>query len=370
MYLGPWLRRAVVTSAALLCAVPAPGRTQTVTVEPLSPTVQAGPRQGGEADERRPSRPPDAKTRSDGVAACEMPRTFDAAEVVLLSSYQTDALSSVTIGSQDNHVFAGRVVIEPGNGPLYVVIASYSPTIWQFSGAVDRIERAVLTSATTGPNSEDAEQPSLVGAIGLPRDRITFLSRSDCLTSFTEAPSSGSLQSAATVSSAVGKSPQVIATTYSVGSYGIPSGKVDSKSDQQPLILQKFLGRLLIARDVGKLPGGVALGSARDEMERFFPGGVIQMDPSAIVASAPAASYEVLPSRAGLVQLLEKGLLVENRPNDFTVRGKIRFPAGLYGALTATFRVAKGAPYPDGDPGHSCVIVEETGERGANCRQR
>ncbi|UVO27376.1 hypothetical protein [Bradyrhizobium arachidis] len=299
-----------------------------------------------------------------------MPKASDVAEVALLGSYQTDALSGVTIGSQDNHIFAGRVVVEPGSNPLYVVITSHGPAIWQFSGAVDRIERVVLASATTGPNSEDAEQPPLVGATGVSRDRITFLARSDCLTYFTEAPSSGSLQSAATVRNATGKLPQSVATMYSVGSYSIPSGKTDSKSNQQSLLQQKFLGRLTILRDPGKVTNWATLGSARDEMERFFPGGVIEMDASTVVASAPAAKYEVLPSRAGLVQLLEKGLLTETRPEDFNVLGKIRFPAGLYSALNATFRVAKGVPYPDGDPGDSCVIVEETGERGPNCRQR
>jgi hypothetical protein len=46
-------------------------------------------------------------------------------------------------------------------------------------------------------------------------------------------------------------------------------------------------------------------------------------------------------------------------------------PAGLSGALSVTFLIMKGTPYPDGDPAHSCVIVEETGEsRGSNCRTR
>jgi hypothetical protein len=45
------------------------------------------------------------------------------------------------------------------------------------------------------------------------------------------------------------------------------------------------------------------------------------------------------------------------------VRQKIRFPPGLYGAHSVTFLIMKGAPYPDGDPGHSCVVTEEAGER-------
>jgi hypothetical protein len=88
----------------------------------------------------------DYRTRAE-LAGCEMPAASEKARVVLLSSYETEALSSVTMGSQDNVVHAGRVVVEPGDDPLYVVIASYSPTIWQFSGAVQRIERLVMTSS-------------------------------------------------------------------------------------------------------------------------------------------------------------------------------------------------------------------------------
>jgi len=39
--------------------------------------------------------------------------------------YQTEALSSVTLGSQDAVVHAGRVVVEPGPEPLYIVISTY-----------------------------------------------------------------------------------------------------------------------------------------------------------------------------------------------------------------------------------------------------
>jgi hypothetical protein len=52
------------------------------------------------------------------------------------------------------------------------------------------------------------------------------------------------------------------------------------------------------------------------------------------------------------------------------VRRKIRFPAGLHGAHLVRFRIQKGVAMPEGDPGHSCVIVEETGMalyNGATC---
>jgi Ca2+-binding EF-hand superfamily protein len=306
-------------------------------------------------------------------AGCEMPMASDNAKVVLLSGYQTDSLSSVTLGSQDAVVHAGRVVVEPGAEPLYVVISTYSPTIWQFSGAVNRIERLVMTSALTGPNRSDAQQSPLVGATGVPQERISFLTRSNCLVYFTEAPSSSSLQTVATIRNATGKAPEVFAAKYSVSSYSVPSGKIETVQEQQRagLIIQKTEGKLNIIGDASNVIIQTGPSKARDEMARFFPGGVTTIDPKTVVGSAPVAAYEVLPSQAGLMQLLSSGALTENRAGEYIVRQKIRFPPGLAGAHAVTFLIMKGTPYPDGDPAHSCVIVEGTGEsKGATCRTR
>ena len=172
-------------------------------------------------------------------AGCDMPAASGKAKVIVLSGYQTDALSSVTLGSQDSVIHAGRVIVEPGSEPLYIVIATYSPVIWQFSGAVERIERLVMSSARTGPNSGDARQSSLVGATGIAPERIGFFTRSNCLSYFTETPSSASLQTVATIRNATGKAPDVFAAKYSVGSFSVPSGKIETVQDQrqQPLVI-------------------------------------------------------------------------------------------------------------------------------------
>ncbi|WP_375161560.1 hypothetical protein [Bradyrhizobium sp. RDT46] len=305
-------------------------------------------------------------------AACAIPKASDASKVVLLSAYETDALSSVTIGSQDNEVRAGRIVVEPGSEPLYVVIASYHPTIWQFSGAVQRVERLVMTSLGTGPNAGDPRQPSLVGATGMPRDRITLLSRSNCFGYFSEAPSSASFQTAAFISNSAGKPPDVIATRYSVASFSIPSGTIETAAEQrQKLVIRKSEGTLNIIGDLANVLIRSGPSRAKEEMDRFFPGGVTEIDPNAVIASAAVTPYEVLPSQAGLVQLLAKGRITENRAGEFIVREKIRFPAQLTGAHSVTFLIMKGVPYPDGDPGHSCVMIEGNGEsKGAGCRSR
>jgi Ca2+-binding EF-hand superfamily protein len=350
-------------------------------------------------DYRRKPEPPDMKTRSEAAdaaqkrlaeqaesarkkqeaieaerVACAMPTASATAKVVLLGTHETDALSSVTLGSQDNVVHAGRVIVEPGNEPLYVVIASYGPAIWQFSGAVERIERLIMSSSVTGPGGgSDPRQSPLVGATGISSERITFLSRSNCLSHFSETPSSASLQTAAAISNATGKTPEVIVAKYSVGSYGIPSGKIETLREQrqQPLVIRKSQGSLSIVGNPSNVIIQTGPSRAQEEMDGFFPGGVTDIDAKTVIARAPAAAYEVFPAQAGLVQLLGKGTLTQNRTGEYIVREKIRFPPGLYGAHAVTFLVLKGTPYPDGDPAHSCVIVEDTGEsKGANCRTR
>ena len=306
-------------------------------------------------------------------SACAMPKASDKARVVVFSGYQTEALSSVTLGSQDAVVHAGRVVVEPGPEPLYIVISTYSATIWQISGATERIERIVMSSSRTGPNEGNAQRLSLVGATGIAPERVVFFSRSDCLSYFYESPSSSSLQTVAVVRNATGKEPEVVTSKYSVSSFAVPSGKIETMREQrqQPLVFEKSQGTLKIVGNSSNVIVQAGPSRARDEMYRFFPGGVIDIDPKTVVASVPPAAYEVLPSQAGLVQLLSTGAVTQTSVGEYIVRQKIRFPPGLAGAHSVTFLIMKGTPYPDGDPAHSCVIMEETGERkGATCRSR
>ncbi|MFT4120259.1 EF-hand domain-containing protein [Bradyrhizobium sp.] len=312
------------------------------------------------------------RTRAER-AGCEMPAASEKARILLLSSYQTEALSSATIGSQDAVVHAGRINVEPGEEPLYVVIASYSPTIWQFSGAVERIERVVATSSSNGRNGGNAQQAPVAGVTGVPRDRVVFPARSNCLSYFSEAPSSGSLQAAGTVRLSAGKAPDVVATRYSVGAYNIPSGRIDSTKEptQRMLVIRKDGGTLNIVGNGSGAVVEVGPSRARDDMYNYWPGGVVEIAPDKVVASAPVSAYEVLPAQAGLAQLLASGAATQNGAGEYVVRRKIRFPPGLYGAHSVTFLIMKGTDYPDGDPGHSCVVVEDTGEsKGAVCRTR
>jgi hypothetical protein len=305
-------------------------------------------------------------------AGCTMPKASEKAKVIIFSVSETEALSSVALGSQDTVIHAGRVVVEPGPEPLYMIIPTSSATIWQFSGAVERIERLVMSSSLTGPNDNDPQKPPLVGATGIASDRLNFFSRSDCVRYFDNNPSSASVETVTAVRNATGKEPIVMAKR-SVSAIVVPSGKIGTLKDDrpQPLIIQKSQGSLNIIGDSSNVIIQAGPSRARDELYWYFPGGVTDIDPKAVIANVPVAAYEVLPSAAGLAQLVASGALTQNGSGEYVVHRKIRFPAGLYGAHSVTFVVRKGLPLPDGDQAHSCVIVEETGEsKGAACRSR
>jgi hypothetical protein len=55
---------------------------------------------------------------------CAMPKATDGAKIVLLRIDNADALSTVTVGSQDVATRTGEILVEPGREPLYLVVAS------------------------------------------------------------------------------------------------------------------------------------------------------------------------------------------------------------------------------------------------------
>jgi hypothetical protein len=128
-------------------------------------------------------------------------------------------------------------------------------------------------------------------------------------------------------------------------------------------VIIKPSGSLKIEGDTSNIVVRSGPQSLESEFRRFSPGGVIEIDPRRVVASMPVERYEVLPQQAGLLQLVKQGKLAENGRGEFLIKEKIRFPAELHGAHSVKFLLLRGVPLPDGSPGHSQVISEETGER-------
>jgi hypothetical protein len=272
-------------------------------------------------------------TTAQAADDCALPPVTSDTEIVLLGAYEAHAQSSVVLGLQDNESRAGTIVVAPGDRPLAVILPTYRPTIWQFRGATQRIAWVVLTSLETAPNSGSHEDgPPLAGATGIAANRVRFLPRVDCLHYFYSRDSREGTEAIDIATRALGRAPDVIAGAYAVSGFGIPGGEI-------------------LDAPFGTSANGLA-----------GQGTVVAIDPAAVVGSQTPMRYDVLPGGYGLQQLVQSGALVPLKDGAYRVTRKIRFPAHLYGAGLAKFWLAKGVPPPDGDPGHSCIMSEETGK--------
>jgi len=169
-------------------------------------------------------------------ANCEMPKASQPAKVVLLGLYETESLSSVALGSQDEVTGVGDVAVEPGHDPLYIVIAGYRPTIWRFSGSLQRIERVVVLAQRGLTTKGSSNVMPLAGVVGVTRDKISF-PKPNCIASFSETPSIASAQAAGAVRVAAGKAPDVIAGKYKLNKFNVPSGKIEVIEPDRPRVL-------------------------------------------------------------------------------------------------------------------------------------
>lgn len=97
-------------------------------------------------------------------------------------------------------------------------------------------------------------------------------------------------------------------------------------------------------------------------LKRFYPDGLIPLVLEEIHASEIVEPYAVLPSHAGLLQLMAEGSVVFDE-GFFIIRREFdRFPGGMFGGFSARFVLEPGVPMPEGTPGHSPVVSGETGE--------
>lgn len=278
---------------------------------------------------------------SPGDHSCELPAAAPGERIVLVGS-GANALATVTVAGQDEVTQTARVVVESGAEPLYVVLSAYRATIWRFEGQVERVARLVVVGMLPQ------------GTTGIARERVFDRSRyvqdrrdATCFPAFSETRSVDGVRARGIVERALGRAPDVFAVTSSgVGTLRIPSVKSEvAQSEVEARMPRGFDPSMYL------------------EFTRYYPGGLVWVDAAAVSSNSKVEPYEVLPGRAGLAQLVASGALERLQDHDqyFVAKPIARFPAGLHGAERASFVLGKGIPLPAGDPGHSCVVSEETG---------
>jgi Ca2+-binding EF-hand superfamily protein len=288
--------------------------------------------------------PKDAKRQiaSDLLAPnlCDFPSPSKNAETVLLGTYEGDAMADVHVGDPYDETTSSNITIQPGKTSLYIVVASYSSQIWVVSGAVERVEKLVAATPSGGKGS---------GVVGLAKDRVSLVGESgqQCIGYFYKPGTQETARAKKGFENAVGSDANHVAGIYSLSNVSVPDMSFE---DLAPLAQSRIA------------PGDFDAESWKSGL-RFTPRGMVRFDPGSVVAKEPAKAYEVMPQEFGLSQLVHTGQLVRLSAGLFRIARPIaQFPAGLAGSHAVRFVLGKGVPMPAGNPGHSCVVMEETGE--------
>ncbi|MEZ0259656.1 MAG: hypothetical protein ACAH80_01515 [Alphaproteobacteria bacterium] len=277
---------------------------------------------------------------------CGAPPAKEGDKVVFLNVYAGAALSTHSVAGQDDTTTVVRVNISKGEDSLHIVAASGKPVIWQVTGETSRV--SVFVAA--GPATR-AEKTVKAGVTGLDAAKIVFVKLRDCIPVASQDPNSvEGIQAVAAVKAMAGR--DVSSAGHAVAAQAF---------DVAPPVTS---GKTETPKGEGYDPALWALVLAQN------PGGIADLKGAPIVTGAKAEAYTVLPQEAGLAQLVKEGKIVKQPEpaGDYKIVKEIpRYPSGLTGAHAVRFILGKGIKPPAGDPGHSCVMLEET-EQPLNAR--
>jgi len=129
------------------------------------------------------------------LAGCDLPRAADGEQVAMLGIYEGRSVPTVAIAGPDVDTSTGKVIVDSGEKPLYLVLASYDSMIWQLEGDTARVARAVVFGR---------QRHGVLGSgvTGLPKERVTFVDSGKCKLAFHDLNSQGAVQARDTVARA------------------------------------------------------------------------------------------------------------------------------------------------------------------------
>ncbi len=318
-----------------------------------------------ETIDRLAAEPPSPLRRAQlsEAESCKLPKPSPEASAVFVAGRGGSALSSVSVAGPDQETTFATLDIEEGKEPLYIVANISGPMVLRVTGATGRVERFV-----GGGNKQG------LGVIGLPAEVVDLTSMSECKFPVAyQADTSDWIKARALLVSALGKEVRMTGRNK-LDQLKLPSGHRDKTEETQgiksgPVVHSGNRSYRLTNKGLVELKREEYPTGLEAEMRRFYPDGVVDVSAEDIVASGKAEAYDVLPSQAGLIQLVKSGALSVLRDGAISIDKPIpRFPAGLNGAHSVKFVLRRGVPMPAGSPGHSMVLLEETGQcLGARC---
>ncbi|WP_084758272.1 EF-hand domain-containing protein [Sphingopyxis macrogoltabida] len=268
------------------------------------------------------------------------------AQLLVFGTYDGQAISSAVIGGQDSETNLIDVTIEPGSRPLYLILTSYESMIWRLRGATGRVRQVVASSLKAAPGGTSAS-----GVTGVSPDKVQ-IAPAGCPNYFSQLGEPDAQRSLASIRSSLQREPDAVFATYSPQGISLPSGQIASARETD-----------------AALPKGFDAATWADAV-RYWPAGLVRVDPRQVVSKSKVEKYLVLPSQMGISQLVGSGAVKREKSDVFRVLRPIaHMPPSMGGAHSMTLIFSKGVPVATGDKGHSCIVNENSGEsRGTRCR--
>lgn len=312
--------------------------------------------------------------RRDNTPAvlCKIPKPADNAEVVFLSGYEGDTLTTLAVSGQNKPTTVGTVTIHSGDKPLYIFATAYSSIVWQFKGDTDRIQQVIVQARAANGNAGAA-------VAGVPGDKVKFTQIGTCLDGSITKRNAKEDAKIEGLANWLGREFDHIVVNYKIAGFQVPPGVEASVEAFLKRPYENPISFSLGERSYQLTSKGMSVqGTGTPEathsnapsmsvpmrsMMRFHPGGILPLEPDEVYSPTKVQHYTVLPQEAGIVQLVAEGSLVPESQNTYRIVKPIsHFPSGLAGSHAVRFVLAKGVPMPAGSPGHSSVFSEETGK--------
>jgi hypothetical protein len=280
-------------------------------------------------------------------------------EIVLLSGYEGTAVSSVAVSDLDRETEVTRVRIESGETPLYIIASTYTDMVWSIEGRTDRVAGFIAVKSRN-PGTAGA------GVVGLPMEKVDFIDHG-CMEYFTSPTALTAMRAQTKYERIFDREINHTLSDYTLSSIAIPSGDMIDRDTRAEIERQAIAaGQSDITADNGIKFSIESQTPFADQtyLFRFTEEGLATVPAINVVSPGTVQTYDVFPHHAGLVQLLSSGHIEYRRADNtyFILKTFPRFPAGLTGAQSVKFILGTGVALPGGDPGHSSVLSEETGE--------
>jgi hypothetical protein len=373
-----WAKRGLGFAKAILAADP---NGDGVILESEATLVVAGALQGIEKDIAAAVVDKQERRQLGMGEKCPSINVAKDSRFVVFGAYGGSSLSTVSLAGQDEETHAATVFVEDGAKPMTLMVSSFRPMIWNFTGATHRLSKVILAGQGRRADNGSFGKPS-IGAVGIDKEKVSVIETSQCFQSFYKSESAEAIKAKVIIEKLAQRPVDVMLGQYEPTIVAIPSGTgLRSENDGQdenavaPLIAKAKAEYFMIGENGGLVPlnRDDANTGTQGELMRFNPFGLMSFKPETVVSEAMPEPYVVLPEHAGLLQLQGQGKIefVSGNKEMWKVKSQIRYPAGLAGALSTSFFIPKGVPLPEGSPGHSCVFSEEKAgdiSEGGLCR--